>query len=618
MDTQLSESTKEINIDNKATTYNEKIIYTALAASSFIGDVKRAELFEITDNEVSVIRINIPEEDFTSLKEVANKGYHMYLPDGKSITFDRDDEDENTQFFDKHDPSFWRYLESFDGFDPYKQLTFETKNGTMTFEINGTVEKYDKITLKLGGSSSRKYAKSGYNIKIRGKQDLHGLTQIKIRPDARKATFLRKKLASDILKRLGLPTVSANYVTLYINNEYMGLYLLLDAIKKSWIKSVYDEEKTTSLYECTNVNNDLSVKGSLKKCNNDNEEITDKTELLELLTAFDNAKSAEDLENIFDIDLFLTEMAYEFLSGSWDHYLLYGHNFFLYKPKDDKWKMILNDFDGDFGQDVKTGALGLSFRSLPTNSTDYPSFTFSEWAHSPRHLVDILIFKDSTRFDNILKKFVIDVFNPATLFPHIDELKKFIKPYVELDKIPNENGKYPGRNNEGIDDYTLAQWDANCEFTTIKTEGDTAYGLKYWILAKYRSICKNYNMDCDPVYMDENYKYTVDKSVEPLPEDNELGDLGTTQPTETTIIESKPTESSTVESQPVEVSSDDESQLVEVSEDEPQQVEISDDEPLLNDDSDDELQSTKSTKINKIKTKTVVIKKTKTIKINKQ
>jgi len=46
-----------------------------------------------------------------------------------------------------------------------------------------------------------------------------------------------------------------------------------------------------------------------------------------------------------------------------------------------------------------------------------------------------------------------------------------------------------------------------------KLEGD-AYGFKYWILERYRTVCKNYNLECDPTYMDENYKYSINKDVE--------------------------------------------------------------------------------------------------------
>jgi len=141
-----------------------------------------------------------------------------------------------------------------------------------------------------------------------------------------------------------------------------------------------------------------------------------------------------------------------------------------------------------------------------------------------RHLIDILILNNSTRFDNILRNVVTEVFNPATLFPHIDELKEFIHPFVELDKIPDVDDKYPGRLNENAEDYTIEQWDANCEFTKIKSNNSFAYGLKQWILEKYRYVCKAYKMDCDETYLDENYEYTVDKEVEYV--DNGFGGFG--------------------------------------------------------------------------------------------
>ena len=371
------------------------------------------------------------------------------------------------------------------------------------------------MTFSLGGSSSRMFGKQGYNFKIRGNDKLYGRTQFRLRPDAREATYLRSKLVCDMHNRLGLPSISANYATLYINGEYMGFYILMDAIKLSWVEFEFGDANSTSLYQCKNMNNNLTVKSSSTGCTNENEEVTDNSEWIELLTRLDAAQSAEDIEDIFDVDQFLTEIAFEYLSGSWDHYLNFGHNFYMYKPKNDKWKFMLYDFDGELGQDVSMGVRGMGFGQSNSNTnTDYPSYSFADWTKQ-RHLIDILILNDSTRFDNILRNFVTEVFNPATLFPHIDKLKEYIRPYVELDKIPDENGKYPGRINEGKSDYSLAQWDANCEFTSVNTsQGGSAYGLKYWILAKYRYVCKAYEIECDEKYLDENYQYTVDKEVE--------------------------------------------------------------------------------------------------------
>jgi len=103
-----------------------------LAASSFIGDTKRAELFEITDNEVPVIRITLPEKDYEDLKAVARKGYCFYKKDGTGIPF-------NTKIgFFEFTPADWATVDWTDNsYDPYDQLPYETKNAVMTFEVNG-------------------------------------------------------------------------------------------------------------------------------------------------------------------------------------------------------------------------------------------------------------------------------------------------------------------------------------------------------------------------------------------------------------------------------------------------------------------------------------------------
>lgn len=302
----------------------------------------------------------------------------------------------------------------------------------------------------------------------------------------------------------------------------MGFYVLLDAFKPSWVERVYGEKDTTSLIQCKPMNNFLTYKYSINGCVNENENVTDKTEWADLLTTFDNAQTPEDLEDILDIDIFLKNMAYEFLVGSWDHYLNYGHNFYLYKPQGGKWQVLLYDFDTEFGIDCTQGIGGPTTIITDFNFAHYK---FDDW-HGDRHLVDILISQNTTRFDNILKQQVKEVFNPSILFPHIDALKEFIRPYVIEDYTPDENGKYPGRINERAKNtYTLAHWEANIEYTTVKSAyQNSAYGIKMWILEKYRAVCEQYNIDCDEQYLDENFETPIDVSIDvPLNTTNKKG-----------------------------------------------------------------------------------------------
>ena len=197
----------------------------------------------------------------------------------------------------------------------------------------------------------------------------------------------------------------------------MGFYIMLDSIKLSLVEFVYNDPDAITLYLCKSVNNQLTDESSSEGCVNENDNVTDNMEWIKLLISLDNANSAKDIEDIFDVDLFLTQVAYEYLAGSCDHFLNFGHNFGLYKPKNDKWKLILNDFDGEFGQNVEMAARGLEIDHNDDFNTNYPTYSLKKWSKAI-HLLYILVFKNSTRFENILKNIVKDV----SIQPHFSHI----------------------------------------------------------------------------------------------------------------------------------------------------------------------------------------------------
>jgi len=490
-----------------------------LASNSFIDEYNdnRADIFKLTDDCVPIIRIEMASDEYEQLKKEGSTGE---MPEQQSDLLQQLLKAKQQSTAIKYDALYQQNTNGTESttsnYNDDDNDSFKTKNASMTIELKDETLKFKKITFKLGGYSSRVFAKQGYNIKIRGDKELYGRTEFKLRPDAREATFLRSKLAYDIHNRLNLPSNSANYAQLYINDDYMGFYVFMDNIKLSWVDYEFNDEDSTHLYQCKDFKNYLTFDNSALNCTNENEEVTNYNEWFQFLIKLDDARSAKDIESFFDIDQFLYEMALEFLFGSWDHYLnaIYSHNFYMYKPPNDKWKMILYDFDGEFGQD-----LSMSYPYYYTRPNQFYNYSFSEWAGPQRrHLLDILIFKDPTRFNEILKDIVTRAFNPTVLFPYIDELKDFIRPYVILDKTQDENGKYPGRLNESKGDYSINQWEFNSEFTKVySTQGYFAYGLKYWILMKYRCVCQVYEIDCDEYYLDENYTFYVDEETETLP-----------------------------------------------------------------------------------------------------
>jgi len=314
--------------------------------------------------------------------------------------------------------------------------------------------------------------------------------------------MIRSKLFCDISNRLGIVnSVSANYIKMTINGENLGFYLIMDSLKMSYVELEYNDKDTTNLIQCKDLNAFLDSQ-SLDICASENDDNPDKSNFSQLLRTLDSANSISQISQVFDIDNYLKSLILEWLTGSWDHYTIYGHNYNVYKIPNGKWTMTLYDFDATFGQDL---SLGLFFR-VPTgiNANNVDTWTkakFEDWIGTNQHVIQVIMRENKNLFLTTLQEIINNAFNPGLLFDRIDEIKDFIRPYVKEDKT-KVNGVLPGRLNTRSNcyDYTYDQFENNSEFTTVPTNFNgmtsNSYGLKKWILDKFVFVCNNYSIDC--------------------------------------------------------------------------------------------------------------------------
>jgi hypothetical protein len=66
------------------------------------------------------------------------------------------------------------------------------------------VQNFEKVTLKIGGHSSRKWSKVPYKLKLKSPKGLYDRWQFKLRPEATDPTMIREKLYSDVLQASGV------------------------------------------------------------------------------------------------------------------------------------------------------------------------------------------------------------------------------------------------------------------------------------------------------------------------------------------------------------------------------------------------------------------------------
>jgi len=364
---------------------------------------------------------------------------------------------------------------------------FEVKvNATVRY---GTKEEERTVKFKTGGSNARSNSKVGFNLKFEEK--IFNRKSIRLRPDPNDVSYMREKLTSDILNRVGLPSIQATYARLYINNEYFGLYTFLDAVKPAMIKKVFkveDDGDDMYLYQCKYDGMDFSI-GSESSCIDAvNEEKGDMTQLEDFIQKVNSATSLEQFEEFLDVNLFLKSVIVEWLIGTYDHFVILGTNFDLYKRKsDNKWCMLLHDFDNTFGHKLSSKHFNLG-NNQNEKAIDYHTLSFKDFNSKVNHKIfKYLIYDDDTKFKAILKDVLIYAFNPEILEQHISELKTFLIPYVIEDLTPI-NDQLPGRINKmGKDsDVTFSDFEENNE-------------IQEYIQKRYDAVIKEYGFNSDEI-----------------------------------------------------------------------------------------------------------------------
>lgn len=366
---------------------------------------------------------------------------------------------------------------------------YKYDSATAVVKYNGKSESYEKVTFKTGGMYGRSYDKVGFNLKFDKK--LLGRKSFKLRPDSNDNSKLHSKLCSDIANRLGLPSIQATYARLYMNNEFWGLYVFMDAIKTSWVKQTFNpsEKEVTTLYQCKNGGFNFQS-NSAYACENSNDDYPSMDAFKKFVSDANNARNVADLEKIMDVDVFLKYLALEWLIGSFDHFMIYGHNFNWYKRETDgKWVVIYYDYDNTFGTGLSSNLWAGKSRNQDgtqfKNNNQYVQYSFADWDKNVP-ILGKLVFQNQNKFKQIVHDVLVQAFNPDTLNPYIAELKAFLTPYVKEDLTKLANGNLPGRINKA---------GSKKSSSVSSFENAIENNVKSWIKNKFDVACSNYGFN---------------------------------------------------------------------------------------------------------------------------
>jgi len=248
---------------------------------------------------------------------------------------------------------------------------------TCDVEING--ELLDSVGIRYKGFSSVSVdrTKNPFNIKldhVHDNQDYEGHTKIKLSNVIQDPSFLREVLSYEIARKY-MPASKANFVRLYINNVYWGLYSNVEDVNDPFLVDHYGESHGSFL-KCNP--EDLDFDGD--NSNLGNSYGTDSTDyypyydlksdygwedLYELVDVLN--ESPNDIETLLNVDRTLWMHAFNYSIVNFDSYVGYAQNYYIYKQNNGQFNPILWDLNMSFA----------SFR-LADASEFWDGFTIAE------------------------------------------------------------------------------------------------------------------------------------------------------------------------------------------------------------------------------------------------
>jgi hypothetical protein len=210
-------------------------------------------------------------------------------------------------------------------------------------------------------------------------------------------TFVKQIVSSNIYRRY-LPTGESNLVKLYVQNDYLGLYVNDESINKQFLKKHFDE-KSGPLFKCDNIDRFCDTANAPINCGENGAlpfptcvmppnlyYMGDDTtlyynsydmksddgweELVNLIKVID--LDFQNIDSVLNVDRTLWAFAVNQVIQNLDCYnTYYIHNYYLYQTKDGLFQMIPWDLDNSFSGAI----MGFDFFN-PSNIYEYdPYFT---------------------------------------------------------------------------------------------------------------------------------------------------------------------------------------------------------------------------------------------------
>lgn len=370
------------------------------------------------------------------------------------------------------------------------------------FRNNHFDETLDSIGFRLRGNTSRNAQKKSFKVSINSffkGRNFHGLEKLNLNGEHNDPSIVRSKLCFDLFRSAGLRGSRANYMEVYINNKYYGLYLNTEHIDEEFLSRQYPDD-SGNLWKCLypadlvylgeNPAPYISLGGSRPAYElSTNEAGMDFSKLIRLTRILKNTASTkllDSLETTLDLLDALKYFSMNVLVGQWDDYWSNMNNYYLYhEPAENLIHVIPYDYDNTFGIDW-----------FNINWSSANPYTFPKIGAGERPLIEKMIVVPEIRnlYTRLLTYYKTNVFTLPVLNQRIDSLRDMITPSALADTFRVLD--YGFSFNQFLNSFSASSF----------SNQHVKMGIKQYILSRTNSIGSQLNyVASDPFVYKINY-----------------------------------------------------------------------------------------------------------------
>ncbi len=318
--------------------------------------------------------------------------------------------------------------------------------------------------------------KLDFNKYVKG-QKLDGLKKLNLQNATLDPTMIREKLMLDFCQKNGIPAPRCTFAEVYVNDEYIGLYKIIEQVDKRMLEANYGNGKG-NLFKGENGKmiwngpspNDYADQYQLKN----NEDENDWSALINMIDVVNNSPDAnlkEELDAVFNTSAYLKSWATYNLLVSLDSYLYLSHNYYLYQNEStDKFEWVMWDLSLGYG----------AFVSLTQHR-----LTHFDLLHTPfmpdkytrplnRRMLEVPEYKEE--YLGYICDFMYSDLNLAHLYNEIDSLTGRIRESVYKEAQEHKM-------------FTNEEFEGNIEWLTVSESMRTSIpGLKEFVSIRRENV----------------------------------------------------------------------------------------------------------------------------------